>query len=961
MSSTLDYYQISLSSLKEDAGLELHLNPHTNKINSVKINKHYYLRHPDLSDSEVNKIASKLLHEPLLEKLTFGTEVNSSKAKQIHIAFKPGVTDREAFELKTALAQLGFADAQVARSTTYLLEGDISADALEQLAKQLTNPVTEDYSLEAIEPTFLSGQEIRSGSSSFDISAMDDEALLALSNSNKLALNLSEMQAVRDYAKKEGRQLSEAELEMVAQTWSEHCYHKTFRANISFTEIANGESKTQDIDGLLKSYIKKATDECQKDWLISVFVDNAGIIDFDGEYVLSFKAETHNHPSALEPFGGANTGVGGVIRDIMGVSARPIAVTDVLCFAPSDLPADALPEGSLDPVTIAAGVVAGIGDYGNKMGIPTVNGSIHYHPDYAANPLVYCGCVGLAKHDTHVTSPQVGDHIIVLGGATGRDGLKGATFSSLDLDSDTNEAEFASTAVQIGDPIVEKDVMEVVLVAAEAKLYNAITDCGAGGLSSAVGEMAEELGARVELEKVSLKYSGLLPWEVWLSEAQERMVLSVSADKLPELQKLCDLYGVLLDDIGTMTGTGIMEVYFDGQSIVGLDMSFLHDGHPKLQLEAEWHVPTPDTSDVELPVASLKPLILKMLADPNVASKADVIHQYDHEVLGSTVVKPLTGYRNHGPSDAAVIKPQFCKSEKAFALAHGINPHYGELDSYAMAISAIDEAVRNAVCAGANPKHMAILDNFCWGNPQLKDRLGSLVKASQACYDGARAFDLPYISGKDSLNNEFVSKNGERKAIPPTLLVSSIGVLDNYIHATTMDLKEVGNPVYLVGQTKCELGASVLARHLKDIKNTVVPQHAEESPQAALAIHSAISQGTVRACHDLSDGGLALAAAEMALAGGLGLNIDLGKLDNPENLTVTSLLFSESNGRYLVEVDAAKQAEFENCFENLALAKVGTVQDLKSLVVMQGKQSGSSLSIAIDDLEAAFCRQELAL
>ncbi|MDM8519874.1 phosphoribosylformylglycinamidine synthase subunit PurL, partial [Anaerolineales bacterium HSG6] len=713
--------------------------------------------------------------------------------------------------------------------------------------------------------------------------------------------------------------------------------------------------------GLLNTTIRAATEECSKDWILSAFVDNAGIIEFDGENVLSFKAETHNHPSALEPFGGSNTGVGGVIRDIIGVSARPIAVTDVLCFGPQDLPADKVPAGSLHPRRVQAGVIAGVGDYGNKMGIPNINGAILYHPGYTANPLVYCGCVGIAPRDGHVTDPHVGDRLLVLGGRTGRDGLRGATFSSLDLDSETSEASFASTAVQIGDPIVEKDVTEVIMLARDAKLYNAITDCGAGGLSSAIGEMAEKLGAIVELTKVGLKYSGLRPWEVWLSEAQERMVLAVSPDKVEAVAELCALYNVDWDDVGHMTGEGQMVVQYDGQPVVDLPMALLHDGHPRLELLAEWQrADTPPTPTIEaldrLDHIDQNKVLLTILADPNVASKEAIIRTYDHEVHGGTVIKPMTGVENHGPSDAAVLNPVIWQTKvgqrgagkigyKGFALSNGINPLYGLEDPYCMAVSAVDEAVRNVVAVGADPDQLALLDNFCWGNPNLPDRLGGLVRAGKGCYDAARAFDLPFVSGKDSLNNEYVADNGERTPIPSTLLISAIAIVPDVRQTVTMDVKEAGNLIYLVGETRNELGGSILAQYY-DIPHTSVPNLPKQALETARSLHGAIRQGLVQACHDLSEGGLAVAAAEMALAGGLGVCVDLHRIQTIAGSKIFSM-FSESNGRWLVEVSPDNAIKFEQAMNGAIVAQCGEVTAKPVLKI-------ESINLSIAELNRAW-------
>jgi phosphoribosylformylglycinamidine synthase len=623
----------------------------------------------------------------------------------------------------------------------------------------------------------------------------------------------------------------------------------------------------------------------------------------------------------VEPFGGANTGVGGVIRDILGVSAKPIANTDVLCFGPQDLNPNSLPEGVLHPRRIQSGVVAGVQDYGNKIGIPTVNGAILYDEGYTANPLVFCGCVGIAPKGKHRKNPQVGDHIIVLGGRTGRDGLRGATFSSMTMDAQTGEVSGAS--VQIGDPITEKGLIDVIVRARDAGLYNDITDCGAGGLSSAVGEMASKLGCDVELTRVRLKYPGLAPWEIWLSEAQERMVLAVSPENIPALQTLCDTFDTELTDIGAFTGNGRLVVRYDENVVVNLDNVFLHEGIPQRELKAVIEMPKFDTRVFEYQISSIKEHMLSLLSSPNIASKASVIRIYDHEVQGGTVVKPLTGIEADAPSDAAVIKPIGTKGTKGIVLANGINPEYGKRDAYKMAWSVIDEAIRNAVAVGADPDRIAILDNFCWGDPLRPETLGTLVEACRGCHDAALFYGTPFISGKDSLNNEYLGADGLRHSIPPTLLISAIGLMQDVNQSVTMDLKEADNFIYLVG----EFSAG----------QTSVPDVAPSTPQVYRALHKAITDGLVRSAHDLSEGGLAVAAAEMCIGGRLGMSV-----------VATSVApFLEVNGCLLVEVSPENASAFEKMFENLPISNLGRV--ISDPILKIGGEE-----ISINDLVYAF-------
>ncbi len=529
--------------------------------------------------------------------------------------------------------------------------------------------------------------------------------------------------------------------------------------------------------------------------------------------------------------------------------------------------------------------------------------------------------MGLAPQGRHRRNPRPGDLCVALGGRTGRDGLHGATFSSAELTHQTGQT--VGSVVQIGDPITEKILLEAVLRARDEGLYTAITDCGAGGFASAVGEMGREIGAEVDLSDVPLKYPGLRPWEIWLSEAQERMVLAVPPENLPRLAEICEGLDVEWTVLGRFTDSGRLRVHYQGQRVADLDMAFLHNGWPRTPLAAEW---TPSTfPEPELPeTAELTPILLAMLSHPDVASKESVIRRYDHEVQGATVVKPLVGAENDGPSDGVVLRPLELPGWQGLALGVGICPHYGKIDPYAMAWAAVDEAMRNVVAVGADPDRVALLDNFCWGNPHLPDRLGALVRAVQGCHDAALAYGAPFISGKDSLNNEYVDPDGQKRSIPPTLLISSLGVVPDVRQAVTMDLKAPGDLLYLVGETRPELGGSLYYRLYGALGNSV-PLPQPRAIDVMRALHRAIGQGWVRACHDLSEGGLAVAAAEMAMAGRLGLELDISVVRANGLDRDDLVLFSESSGRFLVEVSPEHAPLFENMMSGYPVYRIGSV------------------------------------
>ncbi len=970
-----------------------------NNLHTCSIGRLFFLR-GNLTPVEVKQLAETFLADPITETFAVIRQSSSQPGPDtqreagsanpaasdtstylVDVTLIPGVTDPAAENLLQAAHMLGWTGlSQAATGHRYLLTGRLTEAELHRLAIEVfSNPVIQRVSLNRpISAPFFPYQQADETVDTIPLRQATDETLLKISDERRLALNLAEMRAIQSYYRQEQRDPTDVELEMLAQTWSEHCIHKTFKATIQYTgPIAGADAHalptTQMINGLFRSCIRAATERVAKPWVRSTFVDNAGIIAFDDTWDLAFKAETHNHPSALEPFGGANTGVGGVVRDILGVSARPIANTDVLCFGPPNLPETELPQGVLHPRRVADGVIHGIEDYGNKMGIPTVNGTILYHPGYTANPLVYCGCLGLLPRNSHPTTPQPDDLIVVIGGRTGRDGLRGATFSSMEMDQTTGE--IAGSAVQIGHPINEKQVMEVVLRARDEGLYHAITDCGAGGLSSAVGEMAQQLGTQVQLQAVPLKYPGLRPWEIWLSEAQERMVLAVPQDKWLRLQAICTGQDVEAVTIGHFTDTGRLHLFYGERQVGNLDLNFLHKGIPLGKLEAAWQppdIPQMPISDVGTDPVDPAQALLTLLAHPNIRSKEPVIRRYDHEVQGATLIRPLVGMDNHGPGDATVLIPldvqmhnvrrvQESEDEsprifhRGVALSVGICPGYGELDPYTMAWAATDEAMRNLVAVGADPTQVALMDNFCWGNPNLPDRLGSLVRCAQGCHDAAVAYNAPFISGKDSLNNEYTGADGQRHAIPGTLLISAVGIVPDVAYTTTMDLKQAGNLLYIVGKTRPELGSSHYQQAvLGQPAHGLPPQPVDNALDHLRAVHQAISAGIVRACHDCSEGGLGVALAEMCLAGRLGAAIDLTSVPTADNpCAEAEFLFSESLSRFIIEVRSEDAQALEATLKDVPHARIGHVSPTSKLDI-QSQNNPDYLLINLSELEMAW-------
>jgi phosphoribosylformylglycinamidine synthase II len=746
-----------------------------------------------------------------------------------------------------------------------------------------------------------------------------DYELKKISNERGLSLCLDEMKSVKEHYKKIGRDATDVELEMIAQIWSEHCCHKTLRGDFKDSQGKVVATK------LLKNTIMAATNKLNFPWCRLVFKDNAGIVDFEGGYALAFKVETHNHPSALEPFGGASTGVGGVIRDILGVWADPIANTDVLCFAPLDYPEKKIPKGIKSPRYLYNGVVAGIGAYGNNMGIPTVNGSIHFDESYLGNPLVYCGCLGLLPMKKFVKNTKPGDCALLAGGRTGKDGIHGVTFASAEL-TETSE-ESSRFAVQIGDPIEEEKLKRAILKVRDEELASAITDLGGGGISCAVSEMAERsgCGATVELETVPLKYPIDAPWEIWVSESQERMLLSIPENKLERALQIFEDEDVEATVIGNFNKTKQIVVLYKDTPVANLSTEFLYQA-----LYDTTTVKKPKMNEKE-PIfkqpKSLGEILLKLLSIPSIASKESVVHTYDHEVKGNTIVKPLQGALIDGPGDASVLKP-LRNSWKGAVLSNGFNPNYGKIDCYAMAASAIDEAVRNNIAVGG--RRIALLDNFCWGSPNRPELAYGLVEACKACRDMALVLKTPFISGKDSLYNESAGK-----PITPSLLISALGIVPDVRKAVTMDAKKPGSFIYLIGETRKELGGSAYYSLFKKLGVSVPSVQPEKAKRIFNRVTSAIDKGLLLSCHDLSEGGLAVAAAEMAFSGDIGMEIDIQQLHSQERDDF--LLFSESNSRFLVEVSPSKQRSFEKLMKGVSFCRIGRTTKLKEFVVI-GKQ-----------------------
>jgi phosphoribosylformylglycinamidine synthase len=948
-----------------------------------------FLIEGDLADADVRRVAAELLADPVTEEATIGASPPRGDAV-VEVHPRPGVMDPDAEAVERALAAMLGARAAVRTARRYDFHGVPASSARAIAQSAFASDLIHELHDAPYHPRAFPASGRRAGAvRDVPVRDLDADALRRLSRDAHLFLDLAEMQAIQAEYRRRGREPRDVELETLAQTWSEHCVHKTFKSAIRFTgalpEAARRPRHTVNADGsvtidnLLAATVAAATHELIADgvdWCLSVFTDNSGVIAFDDEHAVCFKVETHNHPSALEPYGGAATGIGGCIRDVIGtgLGAKPIAATDVFCVARPDRwsrepgassETKSLPAGCIHPRRLLRQVVAGVRDYGNRMGIPTINGAVWFHDDYVGNPLVFCGCVGVLPAWAVRGAARDGDLIVAIGGRTGRDGIHGATFSSAEL-TDAHGAEFGH-AVQIGNAVTEKKLLDVIVRARDHEqgcLYHAITDCGAGGFSSAIGEMGESLGAEVHLDRAPLKYEGLSPTEVWISEAQERMVLAVPAESLEALRTLAAEHDVETCELGRFgvrdaSGAAQLVLLDHGREIGRLAMTFLHDGRPAQTREARW---SPGSGGAAGSAArakgrvrlSLADTLLAVLADPNVASKRWIVQQYDHEVQGRSVIRPLVGPRGEGPGDAAVILP-VRRSPRGLAIGCGLATGLHE-DPYLMALAAIDECVRNLVCVGADPERIAILDNFCWPGCDDPDRLGALVRAAAGCYDGAKAYRTPFISGKDSLNNQFATEDGRTIRIPPTLLVSGFGIVSDVARAVTMDAKAAGSLLVAVGITDGALGGAHLHRvagGAGDGHGSADPPRVdlERGPRLARRVHALIAKDLVRSAHDPSDGGLLAAAAEMAIAGDLGLRLDLLALRGAESLDPRAACFAETPSRYLLEVRRSDLAAIDAILRGEPWSIVGSFDDSGALTV-----AGTDVDLTIAELRDAWTR-----
>lgn len=946
----------------------------------------------DLSELQVKSIFVDSVSQDFYINTSACDSIKKSISSIIEVSYKAGVTDTLALTVREALEnELGKKNIEnkiIQTARQYILYGtDLINDDIQKFALSLYNPLIQDaviihasdwdngmrlpplYASVRTENTNLGSDSFVEGVEVFNLEKMNDAELLEFSKKKLLALSLDEMKAIQAYYADEKvktlrtqnklpTEALDTELEMIAQTWSEHCKHKIFNATVDYCE--NG--KRREIKSLFKTYIKASTDKLMKDrpWLKSVFKDNSGIVEFNDTTLLCIKAETHNSPSALDPYGGAITGIVGVNRDILGsgIGAKPLFNTDVLCFGYPDTKQAKIPKGLLHPLAVLKGVHKGIIDGGNQSGIPTVAGAFLFDDSFLGKPLVFCGSGGIMPkiiNGKNAWEKEIkkGHAVVMLGGRIGKDGIHGATFSSLVL----SEAS-PTSAVQIGDPIIQRKMTDFLIEARDLGLYSGITDNGAGGLSSSLGEMATECGGiEIDLSACPLKYSGLLPWEILVSESQERMSLSVPKESLQEFMLLAEKRGVEASNIGVFTDSGSVLLKYKQKTVGLLSLDFLHSGLPTLFINAVWNTQNRVDEKSKIKESNYEKMLLALLSEPNIASKEKLVRQYDHEVKAHTMQRPFVGEKMDGPSDGAVLKPLY-DSYEGLTITHGIAPRVSESDAYDMAQSAFDEAFRSHIALGGTLERVCALDNFCWPdpvesieNPDGAFKMGQLVRSLEGLKDICESYGVPLISGKDSMKND-AFLDGKKVSVKPTLLITLMGMIQDVRKTCSSDFKRVGDLVYLLGTSTNELGCSLYER-LVGLKLGNAPKvNREEALTLYAKVKSGISGRIIKSCHDLSDGGLSVALAESCIGAKMGASVNIENISRGEKLEVNALLFAETPSRFIVSVHPLDRERFENTMRGSSFTLIGEVTKEYSFEMNHGKER--LISLTGETIETAF-------
>lgn len=958
--------------INEDLGIEVR------EVKTIDV----YTIDAALSNEQLNFLGENLFSDPVIQEFSIQEPLVRNFDWLIEVGLKPGVTDNVGKTTKEAIKdilKIEFSGEEaVYTSKQYLISGEkLNQKDLERISRDLlANELIQQWII--IDYKSFSEKKYsvlipkvtipHQPTINFVDLNVPDKDLLKISQERKLALNLEEMQTIKEcFTRPEvikerrevglGQEATDAELEALGQTWSEHCKHKIFNAKI----IYKNEEGKQEIDSLFNTYIKSSTKRLEKElnWVVSTLWDNSGVIRFNKDWLLSVKCETHNSPSNEEPYGGAITGIVGVYRDPMGTGkgGRLIYGTYGFCTGSPFYNGDLRPK--LYPRRLLEGVRKGVEDGGNKHGVPTVYGITFFDDGYMGKPAIYVLAAGLIPAKVRgergfQKKTDLGDEIVMCGGRVGIDGIHGATESSMEA------GEWISAShVQIGDPFTQKKLHDFLIEARDLGLYKGITDNGAGGLSSSVGEMAQlSNGFELWLDKVPLKYSGLDPWQILVSESQERMTLAVSPQKIDKFLEIARKHDVEATVIGKFTGSGKFYSTYQGKTVAFLDMNFVHGGVPQMKLEAEWLSPEKrGLSEPELEEITDQASFLKeMLARLNICSKEYIVRQFDHEVQGTNVIKHLVGKDSDVYSDAVVIKPLY-DSNEGLAITAGINPKYSQIDTYWMTALAIDEAIRRIIAVGGSLKQIALNDNFCWPsplssdsnppttlplkrapqNPDARYKLAQLIRANQALYDFTLAFKTPCISGKDSMSMDGTIKdiNGKEHRISalPTIQFSAAGKIEDIRKCVTMDVKKPGDLVYILGITKDESGGSEYYEIRREVGLNVPKVDVKVAVKLYNALTQAIEKDLVNSCHGVYKGGLAVALAQISFAGGLGIGINLDKVPTENLNEIDKILYSESASRFLVTVSPENKESFEGIMKDNCFKEIGKVKDDEEFVI----------------------------
>lgn len=892
----------------------------------AKIRTHKLYRLEGITKIQAELLVKKIFCEDINQKYSIDTHPKNGESQTIEIGYKPGVMNPEVASIIKSAHDLRIKLTAADASWEYEFFGNLSKQQVKKIAEQLKlyNTIVEHIVEEKPQTLLIKGAVGRTHI--VPLRNADDEQLMTLSK-DKLFLNLEEMKVIQNYYKKINRDPIDAELETLAQTWSEHCAHKTFKAKL----IVDGKSKKPLIERIQTEALK------HKKYIISAFVDNSGVMDFYDGLAICGKAETHNSPSAIEPYGGAMTGSGGVFRDVVatGQGAKCIVSTDIFCFAKPDMPYSKLPAGCLPPDYLLKRCVAAVGDYGNRVGIPTNNGSFHFHDDFRAKPTVLVGAYGIIPEKrAQKGKPKKGDIAVAIGGRTGRDGIHGATFSSAEMTDRTISVN--STAVQIGNAIEEKRTFDAILEAREKGCIRAMQDCGAGGFSSAFGEMGQETGITIHLEKALLKYEGLAPWEIWISESQERMALAIPKNKLKTFLNICKKWNVEACVLGRFDGTKKLNVFYKKTKVCDLSMEFLHHGLPQRTMKATHPVLKKQYNNEAIKQSNPKTprtshgwitVFKNVLSHPNICSKESIVRLYDHTVQGTNALSPYSGEKLDGPQNAAVIKPLLNKPY-GMIISHGLNPVLNNINPYTGSLWAAIEALSNYVAVGGDYKQASLINNYIWPFPD-EESLWTLDKSVDAVTDLMKEFKIPVISGKDSLSSTYRGKDGKVIKIPPVLCISVFGKIPDISKTITTDFKKEDSVIVLVGKLDHKnMGGSIYF----DVNN--IPKiDLKQTAKIFDAIHKGICSQKILSAHDISEGGFITALFEMCSGGNLGAKIDLKPFKDERSDFV---LFNEAAGRFLVEVKDNKTAK--KLFKGVPFTILGETTKEQTISVGKNKR-----------------------